>query len=83
MPVLAPLRALIVFANAICILNEERFLMNCFFALTPVNLNYTPNRPREMTVEGLAFLVHSIQSALRLPLIFLNVITIVLNLIWG
>jgi hypothetical protein len=51
--------------------------------LTPVNLNYTPDQPKDTTAARLAYLIYSIQLALRIPLIFLNLVTIALNLIWG
>jgi hypothetical protein len=53
------------------------------FLLTPVGLNFDPQRPQGTTKGRIALLIYSAQKALILPLIILNLLSMVFSLIWG
>ncbi|ENN81279.1 immediate early response 3-interacting protein 1 [Dendroctonus ponderosae] len=72
--------ATILCLNAICILNEDRFLNKIGWGKTS-NVQGFGEGPS--TKAQIFNLLHSIRTVARVPLILLNVITISLKLILG
>ncbi|CAG9856532.1 unnamed protein product [Phyllotreta striolata] len=67
--------------NAVCILNEERFLSKIGWGSKGSNVQGFGESPSAKT--QLYTLFHSIRTVARIPLIFFNVLTIVFKLILG
>jgi len=73
--------ASILFLNAVCILNEDRFLKKIGWGSSSSNVHGFGESP---SAKSQIFnLLHSIRTVARVPLILLNVLTIVLKLILG
>ncbi|KAJ3641074.1 hypothetical protein Zmor_027596 [Zophobas morio] len=73
--------ASILCLNAICILHEERFLSKIgWSSKSPSVQGFGENPSAKSQILNL---VHSIRTVARIPLIFLNVLTIVIKLILG
>ena len=53
------------------------------FLLTPVGLNYDPQASLSTTKRRIAFTIYRTQQTLRIPLMVLNLIAILLNILWG
>lgn len=71
------LEGFLLFANALAILNEDRFLAPRGWTIAEVT------GPRRNTLKGqIVGLIHACQF-LRLPLILLNIITIIVKLFTG
>ena len=71
------LEALLLFANALAILNEDRFLARRGWTLAEIS------RTGRNSLKGqIIGLIHACQF-FRLPLILLNIITIVVKLVSG
>ncbi|XP_018572756.1 immediate early response 3-interacting protein 1 [Anoplophora glabripennis] len=67
--------------NAICILNEERFLSKVGWSSKSANVQGFGEHP---SAKAQIFnLIHSIRTVVRIPLIFLNIITMFIKLILG
>ncbi|XP_034178794.1 immediate early response 3-interacting protein 1 [Osmia lignaria lignaria] len=66
--------------NAICILNEERFLSGVGWASWQ-NVQGFGEPPTVKT--KVLHLVTSIRTVVRVPLIFLNIVTIIVKLVLG
>ncbi|KAG6620599.1 hypothetical protein I3842_Q059500 [Carya illinoinensis] len=71
------IEALLLFANALAILNEDRFLARRGWTLAEISVG-----GRKSLKGQVVGLIHACQF-LRLPLMILNVITIVLKLFSG
>ncbi|XP_004137742.1 protein transport protein yos1-like [Cucumis sativus] len=70
-------QGILLFANAFAILNEDRFLARRGWTLAEMS------RERRSTLKGQVIgLIHACQF-LRLPLILLNIITIIVKLFSG
>ncbi|XP_060524670.1 immediate early response 3-interacting protein 1 [Cylas formicarius] len=73
--------ASILCLNAVCILNEERFLNKVGWGTSSSNVH---GFGESATTRSQIFnLLHSIRTVVRVPLIFLNMLAIVLKLILG
>ncbi|KAJ8919033.1 hypothetical protein NQ315_016939 [Exocentrus adspersus] len=67
--------------NAICVLNEERFLSKVGWSARSANVQGFGEQP---SAKAQVFnLIHSIRTVVRIPLIFLNILTIAFKLILG
>jgi len=67
----------ILFANAIAILNDERFLKK-------YGWGYVPGDIPDDSIKGkLVYLLYSIRTVIRIPLLILNIIAIVLLVLFG
>ncbi|XP_077285847.1 immediate early response 3-interacting protein 1 [Arctopsyche grandis] len=67
--------------NAICILNENRFLSKVGWGSTNQTTQGYGDQP---TFKGqILNLIHSIRTVTRIPLIFLNIIAIFFKLLLG
>ncbi|XP_066245819.1 immediate early response 3-interacting protein 1 [Euwallacea similis] len=73
--------ASILCLNAICILNEDRFLSKIGWGYKNSNTQGFGEGPS--TKAQIFNLLHSIRTVARVPLILLNALTIVLKLILG
>jgi len=76
----------ILMVNAVAILNEERFLSKIgWSANTPVAQDqFTYNAPEAPGVKSkMVELIHSVRTLLRIPLIFVNTLVVVLELLFG
>ncbi|XP_076252122.1 immediate early response 3-interacting protein 1 [Rhynchophorus ferrugineus] len=72
--------AAILCLNAICILDEDRFLSKIGWSSRTSNVHGFGEAP---SAKSQIFnLVHSIRTVARVPLILLNVLTIVLEIIF-
>jgi len=71
------IEAVLLFVNALAILNEERFLRPLGWANVPGELN--DDSPKDKIVN----LLHSVRFLLRIPLIGVNAVYIVYLLILG
>ncbi|XP_045465849.1 immediate early response 3-interacting protein 1 [Harmonia axyridis] len=67
--------------NAICILHEERFLVKIGWSAKSPSVHGFGEQPG--VKAQLLNLVHSIRTVARIPLILLNVLTILFKLILG
>ncbi|XP_020283712.1 immediate early response 3-interacting protein 1 [Pseudomyrmex gracilis] len=66
--------------NAVCVLNEERFLAKVGWASWQNVQGFgEPPTPRSQILN----LIKSIRTVMRVPLIFINILTIVVKLILG
>ncbi|CAH1173710.1 unnamed protein product, partial [Phaedon cochleariae] len=73
--------ATVLCLNAVCILNEERFLSKVgWSAKSTNNQGFGENPSAKSQIFNL---IHSIRTVTRIPLIFLNVVVIVIKLILG
>ncbi|XKL63979.1 hypothetical protein PGB90_006343 [Kerria lacca] len=66
--------------NAICILHEERFLAKIGWSATNVNPGFGEYPSVKSNILNL---IRSIRTVMRIPLIFLNSITIIKKLLLG
>ncbi|EFA05304.2 immediate early response 3-interacting protein 1 [Tribolium castaneum] len=73
--------ASILCLNAICILHEERFLAKIGWSSKSPNVHGFGENPSAKS--QILNLVHSIRTVARIPLIFLNILTIVIKLVLG
>ncbi|XP_046399809.1 immediate early response 3-interacting protein 1 [Ischnura elegans] len=65
--------------NAVCVLHEERFLSKIGWGV-----NQIQGFGEQPTVKSqILNLIRSIRTVMRIPLIFLNIVTIVVKLILG
>ncbi|CAB3385096.1 Hypothetical predicted protein [Cloeon dipterum] len=65
--------------NAICVLHEERFLAKVGWGVNQVH-----GFGEQPTVKSQVLnLIRSIRTVMRIPLIFLNILTIIFKLILG
>ena len=53
------------------------------FLLTPVGLNYDPQASLSTTKGRVAFMIYRMQQTLRIPLMVLNLLAILSNIVWG
>ncbi|KAJ8938795.1 hypothetical protein NQ314_011331 [Rhamnusium bicolor] len=67
--------------NAVCILNEDRFLAKVGWSAKSGNVQGFGEHPS--TKAQMFNLLHSIRTVVRIPLIFLNIVTILFKLILG
>ncbi|VEN43513.1 unnamed protein product [Callosobruchus maculatus] len=67
--------------NAVCILNEDRFLSKIGWGSKSASVHGFGENPS--TKAQLFNLLHSIRTVARVPLILLNIITILIKLILG
>ncbi|EDW05971.1 immediate early response 3-interacting protein 1 [Drosophila mojavensis] len=65
--------------NAVCILNEERFLARFGWRRQMVQQELGP----PSTTEQILFIIRSIRTVAKIPLIFLNIIAITFKLLFG
>ncbi|KYN05865.1 PREDICTED: immediate early response 3-interacting protein 1 [Cyphomyrmex costatus] len=66
--------------NAICVLNEERFLAKVGWASWQNVQGFgEPPTPKSQILN----LIRSIRTVMRVPLIFFNILTLVMKLIFG
>ncbi|XP_056633222.1 immediate early response 3-interacting protein 1-like [Diorhabda carinulata] len=75
------LEASLLFLNAVCILNEDRFLSKIGWSFSGNNIQGFGENPS--TKSQIYTLFHSIRTVARIPLIFLNILMICLKLILG
>ncbi|CAH1106036.1 unnamed protein product [Psylliodes chrysocephalus] len=73
--------ASLLFLNAVCILNEERFLSKIGWGSRGANVQGFGENPS--TKSQIYNLFHSIRTVARIPLIFLNIVTVIFKLILG
>ncbi|RWS28900.1 Immediate early response 3-interacting protein 1-like protein [Leptotrombidium deliense] len=78
--------ATLLVINAIAVLHEERFLAKYGWGrdqafVPPAGYGYQPQSPG--VKANLLNFIHSIRTVMRIPLIFLNVITIIYEVIAG
>ncbi|XP_050296600.1 immediate early response 3-interacting protein 1 [Anthonomus grandis grandis] len=73
--------ATILCLNAICVLNEDRFLSKIGWGYRNSNVQGFGENPSAKS--QIFTLLHSIRTVARVPLILLNVLTIGLKLILG
>ncbi|KAK9884760.1 hypothetical protein WA026_007608 [Henosepilachna vigintioctopunctata] len=73
--------ASLLFLNAICILNEERFLVKIGWSAKSPNVQGFGEPPGARA--QILNLIHSIRTVARIPLILLNILTILFKLILG
>ncbi|XP_047003866.1 immediate early response 3-interacting protein 1 [Schistocerca americana] len=66
--------------NAVCILHEERFLAKIGWS---VNQNVQGFGEQPTVKSQILNLIRSVRLVMRVPLIFLNIITIVIKLLLG
>ncbi|XP_017777970.1 PREDICTED: immediate early response 3-interacting protein 1 [Nicrophorus vespilloides] len=66
--------------NAICILNEERFLVKIGWSAKRAPTGFGENPTAKAQILNL---IHSIRTVARIPLILLNIVTILLKLLLG
>ncbi|XP_046678204.1 immediate early response 3-interacting protein 1-like [Homalodisca vitripennis] len=66
--------------NAVCVLHEERFLAKMGWG---ANANVQGFGEQPTVKSQVLNLVRSIRTVMRIPLIFLNIVTIVVKLLLG
>ncbi|XP_031330042.1 immediate early response 3-interacting protein 1 [Photinus pyralis] len=67
--------------NAVCVLHEERFLVKIGWSSKSPNVQGFGEHP---TVKGqILNLVYSIRTVARIPLILVNIVTILIKLVLG
>ncbi|XP_049837768.1 immediate early response 3-interacting protein 1 [Schistocerca gregaria] len=66
--------------NAVCILHEERFLAKIGWS---VNQNVQGFGEQPTVKSQILNLIRSVRLVMRVPLIFLNIITIIIKLLLG
>eukprot|EP00727_Mastigamoeba_balamuthi_P010722 m51a1_g6272 putative immediate early response 3-interacting protein 1 (83) ;mRNA; r:148164-148617 len=74
------LLSVLLFVNALCVLNNERFLSRIGWG-NPENVAMPDGRVSEK--KRLLMLYHSLRVLVRIPLIVVNVVSILLVLILG
>jgi len=67
---------LLLFVNALAILNEERFLKR-------IGWGYTNDLDGNSVKDRIISLLHAVRLLLRIPLIFLNILAILLLIAFG
>jgi len=67
---------LLLFVNALAILNEERFLRR-------IGWGYSSDLDHNSVKDRIISLLHAVRLLLRLPLIFLNILAILLLIAFG
>jgi len=72
--------AALFFVNAIAILNEQRFLARIGWGTTP-DVGFAP--PSASVKSKVINLISSVQTLLRIPLIFINSLVIIYELVLG
>ncbi|CAG9834064.1 unnamed protein product [Diabrotica balteata] len=75
--------ASLLFLNAVCILNEERFLSKIGWSSRTGGANIQGFGENPSTKSQIYTLFHSIRTVARIPLIVINLLVIVLKLILG
>ncbi|XP_015789161.1 immediate early response 3-interacting protein 1 [Tetranychus urticae] len=80
--------SILLVINAVAILHEERFLNKIGWGRNqnnPMNFNqpYGVPPPQPGVKANILNLIHSIRTVMRVPLIFLNVVTILFKLLVG
>ncbi|RWS16432.1 immediate early response 3-interacting protein 1-like protein [Dinothrombium tinctorium] len=79
-------KATLLVINAIAILHEERFLAKFGWArnqMSAAQFSYGYQASQPGFKENLLNLIHSIRTVMRVPLILLNIITILFELVAG
>ncbi|XP_041980627.1 immediate early response 3-interacting protein 1 [Aricia agestis] len=66
--------------NAVCVLHEERFMQKMGWGAHSANQGYEDQSSIKFQILNL---VRSIRTVTRIPLIFLNILTIIFKLILG
>jgi len=74
------LEAGLLFVNAIAILNRQRFLSKVGLS-QPTYDSYGDNQPG--VKSQIVNLIYAVQTVMRVPLIFLNIVVIVIKLLLG
>ncbi|XP_014273135.1 immediate early response 3-interacting protein 1 isoform X2 [Halyomorpha halys] len=74
------LEASILFLNAVCVLHEERFLAKMGWWRAPSIQGFGEKPTFKMQC---LHLMHSIRTVTRIPLIFINILVILIKLILG
>ncbi|XP_046863084.1 immediate early response 3-interacting protein 1-like [Xenia sp. Carnegie-2017] len=78
------LEAMLLLVNAVAILNEERFLSKVIgWARDQINQSQGFGHEEKGIKQQIANLVHAVRTVMRVPLIFLNGLAIVLELLLG
>jgi len=70
------IEALILFVNALAILNEDRFLK-------PIGWGYHTNIDQDSAKDKIISFLHAIRMIMSIPLIFVNVVIIAFELLFG
>lgn len=70
------IQSAILVVNAMAILNEDRLLRHYGWARNQVDRNDQGFKAR--TLE----LIHSVQTIMRIPLLFINICVIIIKMIW-
>lgn len=70
------LQTFLIFTNAFAILNEERFLRR-------IGLGDASRNERSALKQSLVNILRSVRTILRLPLLFINLVVIVIVLVFG
>ncbi|TDG40768.1 hypothetical protein AWZ03_012806 [Drosophila navojoa] len=75
----ALMEASLLCLNAICVLHEERFLARFGWQQRRAQRRYGP----PSTTEQVLHIIRSIRTVAKIPLIFVNIITITFKLLFG
>jgi len=70
------LEALVLFVNSLAILNEDRFLK-------PIGWGYHTNMDQDSVKDKIISFLHAIRMVMSIPLIFMNLVMIVFELLLG
>ncbi|CAB3977925.1 Immediate early response 3-interacting 1 [Paramuricea clavata] len=77
------LEAILLLVNAIAVLNEERFLAKIGWGRDQINQPQGFGQEEKGVKQQIANLIHAVRTVMRVPLIFLNGLAIVMELLMG